>query len=87
MPGTQLAEPNVLGSTLGGEASGFHTETYNLQQTLTTPAPETLCFDRSAPQRLLLHCRVKTTLCLLTSQSKAELNTQITLVTRSRRKG
>jgi len=48
MPGSPLAEPDVLGSTLGGEARGFRAETNNLHQTPSTPAPENLGFDQSA---------------------------------------
>ena len=43
-----LAEPNVLGSMLGGEARGFHAETNNLHQAPAMPAPENLGFDQSA---------------------------------------
>lgn len=62
MPGSLLAEPNVLSSTLGGEASGFCAEANNSHQTPALPTPATSCFDHSAPHPVLQHCRVKTIL-------------------------
>lgn len=79
MPGSLLAEPDVLGSTLGGEARGFRAETNNLHQTPTTPAPENLGFDQSVLH--LLPCPAESKQFCAYSLSRAELNPRVPLGT------